>query len=792
MSRTNLQFLPLEARDTPALFVAQSLGDTGVGTLRAALKQAADSPGADDVSIDVFGTIQLDTPLPDLGTDVTITGPGAEGLIVRPRNSNFTVFRVSPGVKVTLEGLTIQDGNAVLGGGVFNEGALRVVNCAFDHNEAQDGGGLYNKSGSVQVFHSSFTTNVASGGGRGDGAGVATSGGRLDLYQCTIASNYAAKDGGGVMLFAGIAAVTINRCTIINNFCAYDSESGIAGTGAGIAAGMSTSLSLQNTIVTDNKNGRSGPKSDITGTVNAGSSYNLVGTGAVGIANGSFGNRTGTVASPATAGLGPMSATKPFYLAPVLGSFAVDLGDPAVLPTDSPTIDQRGRNRVVNGRLDIGAVEFQPSGVVLTPQLLPKAGNPKDVTLVANVGPVASGSNPVTGEVRFYLNDFDNVLGVQQLVNGKAMLDVPNLASGKVGIQYEGNADFSSAQVEFQYTGGPTSGGTGGGVRTGAGGAAVKGLVPGPVIAGAGSGSQATLFAVGGVPAAFDALPGTGGGVRVASGDFNKDGVADLVVGTGPGGPTRVRVLDGKTRLELFAIAPFEAAFTGGVYVAAGDLNGDGAADLIISPDEGGGPRVRVFSGAGYGQLADFFGIDDPAFRGGARAAAADITGDGAADLIVAAGFGGGPRVAVFNGRSVTPGQTPTKPLADFFAFEQAQRNGVYVTGGDLDGDGFAELVAGGGPGGGPRVLALSGKDLVAGVQVVRANFFAGDQSSRSGVRVAARDLDGDTRSDLVVGGGTGNRVYTHAGKSIAAQGTPPELFAVDAFPGSLNGVFVG
>ena len=75
---------------------------------------------------------------------------------------------------------------------------------------------------------------------------------------------------------------------------------------------------------------------------------------------------------------------------------------------------------------------------------------------------------------------------------------------------------------------------------------------------------------------------------------------------------------------------------------------------------------------------------------------------------------------------------------------------------------------------------------------MVRANFFAGDQSSRSGVRVAARDLDGDTRSDLVVGGGTGNRVYTYAGKSIAAQGTPPELFAVDAFPGSLNGVFVG
>ena len=691
---------------------------------------------------------------------------------------------------VELNNLTIQDGGADKGGGVLNEGSLRVVNVAFDHNIAQEyGGGLYNLQGDVQVFHSSFTTNVASGSPviAGYGGGVYSQGGSLTLFQCTIARNFAGGTGGGVAL-SGVSA-TIDRCTIVNNNALYNTPAGGDASGGGVYGGP---IMLHDTIVADNYSGRQGLRDDINSKVNTISSHNLVSTGKYlqGIADGSLGNRIGTAASPVGAGLAAVSVTKPYYYSPLLGSFAIDAGDPAVLPTDSPTIDERGRNRVVNSRIDIGAVEFQPTGVILTPQLLPKAGSPKDVTLVANVGPVATGSNPVTGEVRFYLNDFDNVLGIQQLVNGKASLDVPNLASGTVGIQYEGSIDFSSAQVEFPYTGGPVSGGTGG--TGGSGGAAVKGLVPGPVLAGSGAGSQATLFSVGGVPTAFDALPGTTGGVRVASGDFNRDGVADLVVGTGPGGPTRVRVLDGKTRLELFAISPFEAAFTGGVFVAAGDLNGDGAAELIITPDEGGGPRVRVFNGVGFGQLADFFGIDDPAFRGGVRAAAADVTGDGAADLMVAAGFGGGPRLAIFNGKSLAPGLTPTKPVSDFFVFEQSLRNGVYVTGGDLDGDGFAEVVAGAGPGGGPHVLALSGKDLMAGTQVTRANFFAGDTASRAGVRVAARDLDGDNRSDLVVGGGTGNRVFTYAGKSVSAQGTPSELYAVDAFPGSLGGVFVG
>ena len=112
-------------------------------------------------------------------------------------------------------------------------------------------------------------------------------------------------------------------------------------------------------------------------------------------------------------------------------------------------------------------------------------------------------------------------------------------------------------------------------------------------------------------------------GVRVAMADVNGDGTPDVIVGTGPGVANEVRVFDGVSRAELFRATPFESSFTGGVFVAAGDVTGDGRADVVITADVGGGPRVQVRSGADFTTVADFFGIDDPAFRGGARAALA-------------------------------------------------------------------------------------------------------------------------------------------------------------------------
>jgi hypothetical protein len=287
--------------------------------------------------------------------------------------------------------------------------------------------------------------------------------------------------------------------------------------------------------------------------------------------------------------------------------------------------------------------------------------------------------------------------------------------------------------------------------------------------------------------------PGLFGGSRVAVAGTPTGW--HVVAVPGPGLYQDVKVYESDRSVQVRAFQAFESSFSGGMFVASADFNGDGWADYILSPDEGGGPRVQIVDGQSGGLLADFLGIEDPNFRGGARTGAADVNGDGVPDLLVAAGFGGGPRVAICDGASIRSGGPPVKLVADFFLFEQTLRNGVYIAAGDLDGDGFAEVVAGGGPGGGPRVYGLDGKSLIAGVRTEVVNFFSGDPNNRGGVRVTVKNLDNDDRADILVGSGPGvpTRATAYAGSQVIGAIQPPELFSLDATLGAFaGGVFVG
>jgi uncharacterized delta-60 repeat protein len=226
------------------------------------------------------------------------------------------------------------------------------------------------------------------------------------------------------------------------------------------------------------------------------------------------------------------------------------------------------------------------------------------------------------------------------------------------------------------------------------------------------------------------------------------------------GTKSRISIVSGATgKLIVGDVQLYESTYSGGLVVATGDIDGDGQDELIVSPDVGGAARIQVFKlvSGNLQQVDNFFGIDDDAFRGGARIALSDLNADGKADLIVSAGPGGGPRVAIFDGASLgQPGQRK-KLQADFFAYTSATdiqlRNGVNIATTDINNDGTPDLLLGAGEGGGPRLTIWSGKTLgMNGAESARQTpledtFVGGDTTSRSGVKFLQKFAIPDTTS---------------------------------------------
>jgi len=104
--------------------------------------------------------------------------------------------------------------------------------------------------------------------------------------------------------------------------------------------------------------------------------------------------------------------------------------------------------------------------------------------------------------------------------------------------------------------------------------------------------------------------------VWVAAGDVDGDGFADVITGADAGGGPHVQVFNGVTGAAVQSFFAFASSFTGGVRVAAGDVNGDGKADIIAGAGPGGSPDVRVFDGATAAQLSAQLAYP-PSFAGG-------------------------------------------------------------------------------------------------------------------------------------------------------------------------------
>ena len=225
------------------------------------------------------------------------------------------------------------------------------------------------------------------------------------------------------------------------------------------------------------------------------------------------------------------------------------------------------------------------------------------------------------------------------------------------------------------------------------------------------------------------------GGVRVAVADLTGDGVPDLITAPGPGGGPNVKVFSGTDGHLVASFFAFEPTFTGGVTVAAGDLGGNGGADIVVGAGPGGGPRVRMFAGTGLAPVADFFAFE-PTFTGGVNVAVGDFGPGVGPGIAIGPGVGGGGLVKVFG--------VGGDLRAAVSLFDPAYRGGVFVAAGDLGGSGSADLVAGAASGSTRVVAVTPGGDI-------HASFYAGG-SDRKGARVGVLPAVGTAPAVILTG----------------------------------------
>ncbi len=268
------------------------------------------------------------------------------------------------------------------------------------------------------------------------------------------------------------------------------------------------------------------------------------------------------------------------------------------------------------------------------------------------------------------------------------------------------------------------------------------------------------------------------GGVNVAAGDVDGDSVPDIVTGAGAGGAPQVQVISGATGGLIRSFLAYDPSFTGGVNVATGDFNGDGNADIVTGPGPGGAPLINIFSGKDGSLLRSFMAYD-PSMTGGVNVAVGDIEGTGTPDIITAPASNAYSNVKIFSGKDGSL-------VKSFFAYNGAFKGGVNVAAGDIFGDGNIDVITAAGQGGGPHVKVYAG---VRSNQTLSAplQFMAYDPTFTGGVHVAVGDVIGDGTNQIITGAGPGGGPHV----KVFAKDTSVvrSFFAYD--PGFTGGVNV-
>ncbi|MEW6407471.1 MAG: L,D-transpeptidase [Patescibacteria group bacterium] len=186
----------------------------------------------------------------------------------------------------------------------------------------------------------------------------------------------------------------------------------------------------------------------------------------------------------------------------------------------------------------------------------------------------------------------------------------------------------------------------------------------------------------------------------------------------------------------------FPKEFSGGGNIAVANLGGTKKAEIIVGAGPGGGPQVRVFSHRGK-LLGQFFAFDQN-FRGGVRVAAGDILGNRKKEIIISPQSNKEPWVVVFKVKTKKrPWQF--KAVSSFLAYDQNFQGGVNVAAGNVTGSKKAEIIIASGLGSAGHIRVFSGLGKFLGWDV-----FPYGQNNKGGADVAVGNVDGGKYSEII------------------------------------------
>jgi len=280
----------------------------------------------------------------------------------------------------------------------------------------------------------------------------------------------------------------------------------------------------------------------------------------------------------------------------------------------------------------------------------------------------------------------------------------------------------------------------------------------------------------------------TGFGVNVTCGDLDGDGFDEIITGAGPGAVYGPHVRGWNSNGESLPNVSFLAYGTHkyGVNVSSGDIDGDGIDEILTGAGPGAvfGPHVRGWNvdGGAVSSMNDISYFAYGTLRWGVNVAGGDIDGDGFDEIVTGAGPGTlfGPHVRGWD----YDGSGPLVPISavSYFAYGTLQW-GVNVACGDLDGDGIDEIITGPGPGVefSPHVR---GWDYSGGLlsPIPTVSYFA-YSDAQYGAVVAAYDVDGDGIDEILTMPGPDPSQPAHAKAWNVDGGEVTAISEIDFYP---------